>query len=361
MTDEELIKKTLKLAEKGRGQVSPNPMVGAIFVVNNKIIGQGYHKVFGGEHAEVAAYRAANQAVAGGTLYVNLEPCSHHGKQPPCVDLIVQSGIQRVVIGTQDPNPVVNGAGIKQLQNHGIAVKVGILEDACKGLNEAYFKHIVSGLPLTTLKIAQTLDGRIAARNGQSQWITSEESRHYVHKLRSYNDAVVIGIGTVLADDPSLTVRLTQGRNPRRIIVDSKLRIPLQSKLLNDRMVEKIATTSKASQEKIKSIEGKGAVVWVNEANSVGQVDLPTLWHRIGRAGFSSVLVEGGSRISSALLKVNLVDKMVLFIAPKILGAGMPAIQNLGISSLDNSVNLLDFHKRQIGNDILITGRIKAN
>ncbi|NIR47436.1 bifunctional diaminohydroxyphosphoribosylaminopyrimidine deaminase/5-amino-6-(5-phosphoribosylamino)uracil reductase RibD, partial [candidate division KSB1 bacterium] len=218
MTDEELIKRTLWLARKGRGRVSPNPMVGAILVKDNRILAQGYHKLFGGAHAEVEVLNALKGEATGSTLYVNLEPCSHYGKQPPCVDAIVKSGINRVVIGSQDPNPAVAGKGIQHLREQGIEVQVGVAEDACKELNEAYFKHIVTQFPFVTAKIAQTLDGRIAASNGNAQWITSEASRRLGHKMRAEHDAILVGIGTVLADDPQLTVRLAKGEDPKRIV-----------------------------------------------------------------------------------------------------------------------------------------------
>jgi diaminohydroxyphosphoribosylaminopyrimidine deaminase/5-amino-6-(5-phosphoribosylamino)uracil reductase len=358
--DEELIKKTLKLAEKGRGRVSPNPMVGAIIVKNDQIIGQGYHKVFGGEHAEIVAFQSAAEDVKDGTLYVSLEPCAHQGKQPPCVNRIVEAGIKRVVIGTSDPNPLVNGKGIEYLQERGVEVQVGFLENECRSLNEAYFKHVVTGLPLTTLKIAQTLDGKIATKTGSSQWITSEQARRYVHKMRSQNDAVLVGIGSVLSDDPHLTVRLVKGVNPKRIVLDSKLRIPLTASLLTSPLAYKtiIATTLNASWDKIQSIETRGVTVWVIESNSDGRIDLPTLWKKIGQEGITSVLVEGGSQIFSALLKSKLVDKIAVFIAPKILGDGLSAIQQLGIENLDQCINLVDFRKRQIGDDMLLSGRI---
>ncbi len=337
-------------------------MVGAIIVKENEILGQGFHKIFGGEHAEIIALNSSNKEVAGGILYVNLEPCCHQGKQPPCVNRIVESGIKKVVIGMRDPNPHVSGKGVKYLQNHGLEVKEGIAEDACLRVNEAYIKHVVTGLPLSVIKIAQTLDGRIAARNGHSKWITSEKSRRYVHKLRTRHDAVLIGIGTALADNPALTVRLTKGVSPRRIVLDSKLRIPLTTKLLSDDFVRKtiIATTSIASSGKIKSIEELGATVWVINTNNEGHVDLEALWKKIGKEGIASVLVEGGSQIYSALLTAKLVDKVNIFLAPKILGDGLSAIQKLGNENLSDAINLDDFRTKQIGHDIMLTGRIKS-
>jgi len=287
VTDEELIKKTLKLAEKGRSKVSPNPLVGAVITKNNEIIAEGFHREFGDVHAEVAALDSARQDVNGGTLYVNLEPCSHTGKQPPCVERIKSSGIKRVVIGTPDPNPLVNGKGIALLRKQGLEVKVGILEEACRNFNEAFFKHIKTNTPLITLKIAQTLDGKIATADGSSKWITSEKSRRLVHKMRSQNDVVLVGIGTVLKDSPRLNVRLVRGQDPKRIVLDSTLKIPLNSNFLTKPLVEKtiIATTSGASKEKIRSIKELGAEVWKIRNDSKSRVDLSELCKKMGIEG----------------------------------------------------------------------------
>lgn len=363
MTDEDYVKLSLRLAAKGRGAVSPNPMVGAVIVKEGVIIGQGYHKFFGKLHAEVNALNAAKGDVAGATMYVNLEPCSHFGKQPPCVDRILAAGIKRVVVGTVDPNPLVNGKGIQKLRENGIEVRVGVCEQACRQLNEAYLKHIVTALPFTTLKIAQTLDGRIAATNGCSQWITGKRSRRLVQTMRSQHDAVLVGIGTVLADNPYLTVRVGRGLSPKRVVVDSRLRIPLHSHLLTDKLAEKtiIVTTSRASKNKIKQIENLGAKIWVVKANSEKRVHLPALWKKLGKEGIAAVLVEGGSRIATAVLKNKLADKIQIFLAPKILGDGLPAIDNLGINSLTRAILLNNLETRKLDGDVLITARLPAN
>jgi diaminohydroxyphosphoribosylaminopyrimidine deaminase/5-amino-6-(5-phosphoribosylamino)uracil reductase len=362
MTDESLMKLALRLAAKGRGHVSPNPLVGSVIEKDGKIIAQGYHQFFGKEHAEVLALDSAGADAIDGTLYVNLEPCGHFGKQPPCVDLILAAGIKRVVVGTLDPNPLVCGKGIQKLREHGIEVKVGVLEDLCRDLNEPFLKHIVTGLPLTTLKIAQTVDGRIAI-NGESKWITGERSRGLVHKMRSQHDAVLTGIGTVLADDPQLTVRLTRGASPRRLVVDSRLRIPLHSRVLTDEFAGRtiVATTTRAPKNKIGKIEKLGAKVWVVKADSEKRVHLPTLWRRMGKAGIASVLVEGGNRVASAVLKNKLVDKIHIFVAPKILGDGLSAIENLGINSLARAIQLDDFKSKKVDGDLLMTARLAQN
>lgn len=361
MTDEELIKKTLKLADKGRGRVSPNPLTGAIILKNNKIIAKGFHQEFGGRHAEVVALESTSEDVNGCVLYVNLEPCAHYGKQPPCVERIASSGIKSVVIGTPDPNPLVNGKGIDFLRSRGLDVRVGVLEEACKDLNEGFFKHVKTGRPLVTLKIAQTLDGKIAAADGSSKWITSEKSRKLVHKMRSQNDAVLVGIKTVVKDNPRLTVRLAKGPNPKRIVLDSALKIPFETNLLTTPLVEQtiIATTSKASEEKITKIEDRGATVWKIRSDSKGQIDLEAVCKKMGSEGITSVLVEGGSLVFSAFLQKNLVDKIAIFVAPKILGHGLSAVHFNGISSVNSSLKLDKFEKRKIGEDVLLSGRIR--
>ena len=233
MEDKDYMQMALKLAAKGKGYASPNPMVGAVLVKDGQIIGQGYHQCCGQNHAEVNAIENATETVAGSTLYVTLEPCCHHGKTPPCTDRIIKQGIARVVIGTTDANPKVSCRGVSLLQAAGIEVSTGVLESQCRKLNEVFFHFMETGLPFVTLKYAQTLDGRIATAQGQSQWISSPASLKFVHRLRARHDAILVGIGTVLQDDPELTVRLVRGRNPVRVVVDSQLRIPLTSKLIS--------------------------------------------------------------------------------------------------------------------------------
>ena len=358
LTEEEIIKRTIFLAKKGRGNVSPNPLVGAVIVKDNQIIGEGFHRAFGEKHAEVAAIRSARKDVSGASLYVNLEPCSHTGKQPPCVEAILRAGISRVVIGMRDPNPLVNGRGIQQLQQNGVTVKVGILERECEILNEAFIKYTATGLPFQTIKIAQTLDGKIAVANGRPNWITCEDSRRHVHKLRGDVDAVLVGIGTVLADDPQLNVRLFPGRHPKRIILDSNLRIPLRAHVLNDDLTAKtiIVTTEKSPTSKRDEIESLGAQVWQIESNTDGMIDLKKLTRRIGREGMNSVLIEGGSQIFSAYLEQNLIDKVLIFIAPKIFGSGLNAVNSPVKKNLSDKTTFQNVHYDQVGVDMLFTG-----
>ncbi len=372
MTDEAFIRRTLKLAQRGRGYVSPNPMVGAIIVKDGQIIGRGYHRRFGGEHAEVEAIKAVRQRstdtasdnlLSGSTLYVNLEPCTHHGKQPPCVEAIVKSGIKRVVVGTLDANPQVHGQGIRFLKNHGVEVAHGILQDACYELNAGFFKHIKTGLPYVTLKIAQSLDGRITAADGSSQWISSMASRRYTHRMRSECDAILAGIGTVLSDDPELNVRLVKGPQPRRVVLDSRLRMPLSARLLNDSQAKRSIIASVDSNddkklEKIRQIESRGAEVWLLPQDKEGRVELMSLCRRLGENGVTSLLVEGGAQIFSAFLRAGLVDKLAVFIAPKILGAGLCALQDLGIETISQSLQLTEFRNTRVGEDVLVVGKV---
>ena len=345
MTDEDYMKQALRLARKGLGKTSPNPMVGAVIVKNDRIIGQGYHRYFGGKHAEIDALRNARENVAGSTIYVTLEPCGYYGKTPPCTDALIGNKIKRVVIGVLDPNPQVNGKGVEILKQHGIETRVGVLEEECRRLNESHFKYITTGLPLVTLKFAQTLDGRIATATGKSQWLSSEKFRRLAHQLRATNDAVMAGIGTVLADDPQLTVRLVRGRQPTRIILDSRLRIPLEARVIKSRELAPviIATTPRADEKKISLLRNKGIEVLVIYEDETGGVDLKELLKTLGERGISSVLVEGGAGVITSLLRQNLVDKVITAIAPRIMGKGIEAVGELNLREVNQTL-ALSFH-----------------
>ncbi len=354
------INKTLELAKKGIGNVNPNPLVGAIVVKNNSIIGTGYHECFGKEHAEINALNATGEKARGATLYVNLEPCCHYGKTPPCTDAIIKAGIKRVVIGMVDPNPLVNQQGIKALQERGIDVTFNVEKEKCEALNRVFIKYIKTKLPFVTLKIAQSIDGRIATETGHSQWITSELARKEAHRLRAENDAVIVGIKTVITDDPQLTVRLVKGNNPVRIVLDSYLKIPLSSRILNDSFVHQtiIATTSN-DENKTDIIRQRGAHVWQLEKNENGKVSIAALISKIGHARLSAVMVEGGSQINTSFLKAKMLDRIVFAIAPKILGSGINAIGDLGVRSVDESHTLNNIEIKQLGTDFLIYGDVK--
>jgi len=355
------MEKALILARRGLGKTSPNPMVGALVVKEGKILGKGYHQKYGGAHAEVIALRNAKGNVRGASMYVTLEPCCHHGWTPPCVDALIGAGISRVVIGTPDPNPRVNGKGIQSLMDNGIQVKVGVLEKRCRELNEAYFKYIQKGIPLVTLKFAQSLEGRIATKTGRSQWISSPEALRLAHTLRSIHDGVLVGIGTVLVDDPGLTVRLVKGENPRRIIVDGRLRIPLTANVLHDEVADKtiIVATEGANREKAQSLKNLGAeILWVTK-NHRGEVDMEDLLKILGRMGVTSVLVEGGAKIITSFLRERLADKIVIVMAPKLIGEGIEAVGNLEIRDLHEALRISPMKTRRLGDDIVIEGYLR--
>jgi diaminohydroxyphosphoribosylaminopyrimidine deaminase / 5-amino-6-(5-phosphoribosylamino)uracil reductase len=363
LDDNHFMREAIRIARKGIGKTSPNPIVGAVVVRNGKITSRGYHKKYGDWHAEINAVKDSKSSVKGATLYITLEPCCHYGKTPPCVETLIKEKIGRVVVGTLDPNLRVNGKGIKILKSKGIKVDVGILEDECLELNEHYFKFIKSGIPYVTVKYAQTLDGRIATKTGDSQWISSEELRAYVHRLRAVNDCIMVGVGTVTADDPQLTVRYAKGKNPLRVVVDSKLRIPLRSSVLKDNNshLTTIATTSKASAKKMTVIKNLGAGVLVVRKDKNGAVNLRYLLRELGKRGITSVMVEGGSDIITSLLKANLVDKMVILTAPKIMGKGLEAIGDLGVRKVKDAIKFSSFKTIRKGDDFVFVGTISGN
>lgn len=355
------MKQALRLARRGRGRTSPNPMVGAVIVRDGRITGQGYHRRFGGKHAEINAIEDAGGNVSGATMYVTLEPCAHYGKTPPCTDAIIRHKIKRVVIGMADPNPLVSGKGIEILRGQGITTVTGVLETECRALNEAYIKHITTGLPLVTVKYAQTLDGRIATSTGKSQWLSSPESRRLAHRLRASHDAVLVGSGTLLADDPELTVRLARGENPARIVLDSGLNIPPQAKLLTGqaKAPTMIATTPRADESKLKSLREAGIETLVCDEDTAGRVDLRDLLQKLGRHGISSLLVEGGATVITSLLSLNLADRLVVITAPMIMGRGIEAVGELGVTEVDRTLKL-DFKKTyRSGTDLIIEASIR--
>lgn len=355
------MRKALRLARRGLGKTSPNPMVGALIVKDGEIIGQGYHRRYGEKHAEINAIQNARGRVSGATLYVTLEPCCHYRKKtPPCVNAILKHNIGRVVVGTVDPNPQVNGEGIEILNRHGIETKVGVLREECDRLNETYFKYIQTGVPFVTLKFAQTLDGRIATVTGDSQWISSESTRRLAHRLRSLHDGIMVGLGTILADDPQLTVRLVKGRSPIRVIPDSRLRISLNAKVLKDQDVAPtiIATTSQADDKKLSSLKGMGIEVLMVSEDEWGEVDLGNLFKSLGKRGISSILVEGGARIITSLFHQGLVDKVVLVIAPKIMGKGIEAVGDLSIRGVSDVLKLSFVRTYRRGEDLVIEANI---
>ena len=352
------MKRALQLARRGMGRVSPNPMVGAVIVRAGRIIAEGWHRKFGADHAEIDALKQARGSVRGATIYVTLEPCCHWGKTPPCVDTLIEQGIKRVVIGILDPNPLVDGKGAQLLRDRGIEVFVGVMEQAARMLNEVYFYYSQTGLPFITIKYAQSLDGRIATVQGNSRWISSEGSRRFIHRLRAQHDAVMIGRGTVLADDPLLTVRLVKGKNPLRICLDSKLRIPLDAQVLRDEGKTLIVTTDEHGKDKIEKIRMLGKEVLVNQSGADGRVELRSLMKKLTERGISSILVEGGSEVITSLLKEDLVNRMVVITAPLILGKGIEAIGDLGIIDLERAIRPSSCEVKRIDRDVVFDLRL---
>jgi len=353
--DKKIIEQCFNLARKGRGKVSPNPLVGAILVKNGKVIGKGYHKKFGEAHAEVNAIKNATENVAGATLYCNLEPCCHTNKQtPPCVPLIIQNKIKRVVISTLDPNKDVNGKGVQQLRESGIEVITKILEEDGIELNKFYFKFVQEKLPYVTLKIAQSIDGKISEAKNKQTWLTGKESIKYVHKLRSEYDALLVGAHTIKIDDPQLNVREVKGRNPVRVIIDGKLSIPIKSKILNqvDSGKTWIFTSRNVDEKKVKRIADKGINIFRIGSSKGNLLDIKKILKVLAEQKITSLLVEGGADIFTQFLEKDLFDEVIILQAPKILGKG---INGFNMKRL-KKIQLLKMDK--LGKDIrLVYGR----
>ena len=356
------IQRAITLAKRGKGWVNPNPLVGAVLLKDNKIIGEGYHEFFGSPHAEVNAIRNAKEDVAGSTLFVTLEPCSHQGKTPPCTDLILEKKIKKVVIGILDPNPLVNGKGKKFLLDHGLEVTSGYLEEEILRMNEQFIKFIKSGKPFCILKTAMTLDGKIATVAKESKWISGEESRKFIHELRQQVSAIMVGINTVLIDDPLLNTRRERKRNKNslKVIVDTTARLPIESKVLtNDPQLTLIATSCRADKAKLKQFERLGAQVLVCPLKNE-QVDLPYLVNSLGTMGIDSILLEGGSTLAFSALQEGIVDKVVSFIAPKIVGGkeALSPVGGKGINRLQDAIFLNNLTVKRVGSDVMIQGYI---
>lgn len=360
--DEHYMKIAIDLAKKGRGRVNPNPMVGAVIVKKDKIIGKGYHQFYGGCHGEINAFKDAEEDVTGSTLYVTLEPCSHYGKTPPCVDKIIEMKVGKVVVGIVDPNPLVAGRGIEKIKNAGIKVVVGVLEEECKSLNEVFIKNILEKKPFVIMKTAMSLDGKIATKTGESKWITGSKSRERVHQLRDQVTGIMVGVNTVIVDDPELTCRIENGKSPIRIIVDSKLRIPLDAKVLKDQDMAKtiVGTTDQADPRKKRELEKRGIKV-LTIKKLEGRVDLQDLMKKLFDENIHSILLEGGSSLNFSALDQSIVDKVQVYIAPKLIGGEMSKtpVGGRGIENLANGFHLDNLRYKRVGRDILIEGYIK--
>jgi len=356
MTDQEYMRIALDLSHEGEGWVNPNPLVGAIVVADDEIVGRGYHHRFGEPHAEVFALDEAGTRAQRATMYVTLEPCSHHGKTPPCTERIIAAGIRRVVMAVSDPNPLVNGRGIEALRASGIGVTVGVLEAEARQANEIFFKYIQTGLPFVELKLAQSMDGKIATRTGDSKWISGEESRVAVHRLRRRLAAILVGVQTVIADDPLLTVRHVTGPNPVRVVLDGHGRIPLTAKLLHDGGRTVVATATMGG-DKEKALLDLDVEVWRLPRNG-DRIDLRALLQRLGEAQIDSLLVEGGGETAASFLEVNLVDKVSLFIAPIIIGGrdAVPAVGGSGSERVADALHLARVSVSHCGTDMMVVG-----
>ncbi len=355
MTDQEYMALALQLAEKGAGWTSPNPMVGAVIVKDGEIIGQGYHAKCGGLHAERAALAACTGDPAGATLYVTLEPCCHHGRQPPCTDAILQARIARVVVGSGDPNPLVAGKGLDLLRAHGVQVTEGVLDRECRALNHVFFHFIQTGRPYVVLKYAMTLDGKLAAYTGASQWITGEQARRHVHTQRSRYRAILVGVGTVLADDPQLTCRLAGGRDPLRVVCDTNLRTPLTASVVRTaRQTPTCLATCVSQESRLAPYREAGCQV-LSLPQSNGQVSLPALLKALGSQGVDSVLAEGGSALHWSLVRDGLVNRVQAYLAPKILGGqgAKSPVGGQGFPHPDQALRLAPPTLTPLGEDLL--------
>ncbi len=356
------MQRALALAQKGVGRTAPNPPVGAVVVGSGTIVGEGYHPQAGEPHAEVFALRQAAGRARGADVYVTLEPCSHQGRTGPCADALIAAGVGRVFVGVQDPNPQVAGRGIERLRQAGIEVTVGVAENECRHLIAPFARLISSGMPYTIYKSAMTLDGNIATATGDSQWISGEQSRLRVHQLRDRVEAIMVGIETILADDPLLNTRLPEGggRDPLRVVVDSQLRMPTTARMLQQESAAAtlIATTS-ADEEKIAALQQVGAEVLVLPSQSV-QVDLLALWRELGKRDVQRLLLEGGATLAGSALKSGLIDHLMLFIAPKLIGgsAGYGIFAGEGCQKLANAVPVKDLRYESVGEDVLMTGEV---
>lgn len=359
MTKEEYMAHALKLAKQGRGRTSPNPVVGAVIVKDGSMIGEGWHKKCGENHAEINAFENAAERgndVSGADMYVSLEPCSHYGRTPPCAKAIIEKKIKKVYVGMLDPNPLVAGRGIGMMRDAGIQVETGVLEQECLHINEIFIKFITTKKPFVVMKTAMTLDGKIAAYTGDSKWVSGEVSRNLVQQMRNSLTGIMVGIGTVLSDDPQLTCRLEHGRDPIRIIVDSHLRIPLDAKVLQDENCI-LAATTECDREKMDRLKEKGISILLTEQKD-GKVNLTELMEQLGEQGIDSILLEGGGGLNEAALKAGIVDRVVSFIAPKLIG-GMDAktpVEGEGFAKMSQAICLENVEVRSIGGDVLIQG-----
>ena len=358
MKDQEYMQLALELAQKGLGKVNPNPLVGAVIVKDQRIIGQGFHETYAGPHAEPNAFSSCMEDCEGATLYVTLEPCCHHGKTPPCTDLIIKNKISRVIIGTQDPNPLVAGMGIKMLKENGITVEIGVLEKECTQLNSVFFHYIQTKTPFVAMKYAMTLDGKIATYSGQSKWITGIHTREHVHLLRHTYTAIMVGVDTVIMDDPALTCRLKEGAglDPVRIVCDTMLRIPLSSKLVQTaKEIPTYIACCCEDDEKMNKLADSGCQI-LQTRKEEGHVSLPHLMNILHNKTIDCILLEGGATLNFSALKSGIVNKVYAYIAPKLFGGenAKTPVGGKGISDLETAFSLGNRRLTIFGEDILL-------
>lgn len=356
MQDKEYMLRAIELAKRGAGHTNPNPMVGAVIVKNGEIIGEGWHHAIGCLHAEREALKACIEDPAGATIYVTLEPCCHHGRQPPCTEAILAAGIKKVVIGSRDPNPLVHGKGVAFLREHGIEVVEDFMREECDALNPIFFHYIVDKTPYVALKYAMTADGKIASASGKSKWITGEKARQHVHELRNLYSGIMVGIGTVLADDPMLNCRIDGGINPTRIVADGHLSIPLDCNLVKTAGdIPTLVFCAEDNSEKRTVLEATGVSVYCTPDEN-GRVDMAALFRKVGELGIDSVLVEGGGTVNDAILRAGLADRVYAYIAPKLLGGrnALSPVSGMGFDSPNDCVMLSEPKMQCFGGDILL-------
>jgi len=362
MTDDiKYMKRALTLARKGIGATSPNPAVGCVIVKDGIIVGSGWHKKAGLPHAEINALEMAGDLARGADLYVTLEPCCHTGKTPPCSQALIRAGVKRVVVGMGDPNPKVRGGGLAELRAAGIEVIGGVLEDECREINRPFIKHVTTGMPFVTYKCAMTLDGKIATATGASRWISCEDSRTYVHRMRARMDAVMVGVDTIIADNPELTVRHVRGRNPLRVVVDTRLRTPESVKVLSGKHAAGtvIATIEANPRVHLRYLK-QGAIVLTCQQDR-GRVSMEDLMFKLGSMGVQSILLEGGGRLAGSMLENGLIDEFVFFLAPKLLGSdGFSPFNMVGKTSMDQAHRVNISHLGRSGSDIVVHARPEA-
>lgn len=353
--------RALQLALRGAGHTRPNPMVGAVLVKDGRIIGEGWHKQYGGPHAEVNAFASATEDPEGATLYVSLEPCSHYGKTPPCVDLIIRKKVARVVAALEDPNPLVSGRGFRKLRANGIRVTVGVLAEEARHINDVFLTYVTRKRPFVLYKAAMSLDGKIACHTGESQWISSEKSREEVQRLRGILSGIMVGAGTVIADNPRLTCRMEEYENPARIIVDGKLRVPLESRIFHEPGRNIILTTSEASPEKKKALENLGVELIEADSEEPGKVDLKSAMLALGIKGIDGILLEGGPTLAASALEAGIIDAVRFYIAQKIIGGreAPSPFAGTGAAHMNEVVPLTDAVYGTSGDDLWIQAYIQ--